>query len=392
MPIIGMTGDEAVAQAAKVVNPDVCAAYPITPQTIIVERFSDFVNDGEVDTDFVCVESEHSAMSACVGASATGARVFTATASQGLLLMYEILFIAASSRLPIIMALANRAVSGPINIHGELSDQLLMRDSGWISLFSENNQEAYDQTILAFRIGEHQDVQLPVAIGLDGFILSHALEGVDVVDRQFVRDYLPPRQMKYPFVPENPVTIGLLCLPDFYYELRYQIEDANNKALNVIPDMFNEWGERTGRYYKPIETYQCEDAEFAFITMGAFAGNAKATVDDLREQGEKVGAIKIRTFRPWFGDMFYNAIKDIPTLGIVERAHSFGGNQHHQMLASDVFSTLYTKRDFKNVYSHIAGLGGRDLLIPSWKELYQNCKEWASEERVMETQWVGLRE
>lgn len=392
MPIIGMTGDEAVAQAAKIVNPDVCAAYPITPQTIIVERFSDFVNDGEVDTDFVCVESEHSAMSACVGASATGARVFTATASQGLLLMYEILFIAASSRLPIIMALANRAVSGPINIHGELSDQMLMRDSGWISLFSENNQEAYDQTILAFRIGEHQDVQLPVAVGLDGFILSHALEGIDVVDRQFVMDYLPPRQMKYPFVPENPVTIGLLCLPDFYYELRYQIEEANNQALRVIPSMFNEWGERTGRYYKPIETYQCEDAEFALISMGAFAGNAKAAVDDLREQGEKAGAVKIRTFRPWFGDMFYNAIKDIPTLGIVERAHSIGGNQHHQMLASDILSTLYVKRDFKNVYSHIAGLGGRDLLIPSWKELYQNCKEWASEERVVGTQWVGLRE
>ncbi|MHA2270261.1 MAG: pyruvate ferredoxin oxidoreductase [Candidatus Hodarchaeales archaeon] len=392
MPIIGMTGDEAVAQAAKIVNPDVCAAYPITPQTIIVERFSDFVNDGEVDTDFVCVESEHSAMSACVGASATGARVFTATASQGLLLMFEILFIAASSRLPIIMALANRAVSGPINIHGELSDQMLMRDSGWISLFSENNQEAYDQTILAFRIGEHQDVQLPVAVGLDGFILSHALEGVDVVDRQFVMDYLPPRQMKYPFVPENPVTIGLLCLPDFYYELRYQIEEASNQALNVIPGMFNEWGERTGRYYKPIETYQCEDAEFAFISMGAFAGNAKAAVDDLREQGEKAGAIKIRTFRPWFGDMFYSAIKDIPTLGIVERAHSIGGNQHHQMLASDILSTLYAKRDFKNVYSHVAGLGGRDLLVPYWKEIYQSCKEWASEERIMGTQWVGLRE
>ncbi|MFX0116975.1 MAG: pyruvate ferredoxin oxidoreductase [Candidatus Hodarchaeota archaeon] len=392
MPIIGMTGDEAVAQAAKVINPEVCAAYPITPQTIIVERFSDFVNDGEVDTNFVCVESEHSAMSACVGASATGARVFTATASQGLLLMYEILFIAASSRLPIVMALANRAVSGPINIHGELSDQMLMRDCGWISLFSENNQEAYDQTILAFRIGEHPQVQLPVAVGLDGFILSHALEGVDTVDRQLIADFLPPRQMKYQFIPENPITIGLLCLPDFYYELRYQIEDANNQALDVIPKVFNEWEEFTGRSYKPIETYKCEDAEFAFITMGAFAGNAKAAVDDLREQGEKVGAVKIRVYRPWFGDMFYEAIKDIPTLGIVERAHSIGGKQHQQMLASDVFSTLYSKRDFKSVYSHVAGLGGRDLLIPSWKAIYENCKEWASHDKTMETQWVSLRE
>jgi len=388
-----MTGDEAVAQAAKVVNPDVCAAYPITPQTIIVERFSDFVNDGEVDTNFVCVESEHSAMSACVGASATGARVFTATSSQGLFLMYEILFIAASSRLPIMMSITNRAASGPINIHGELSDQLLIRDTGWISSFSENNQEVYDQTILAFRIGEHPDVQLPITVGLDGFILSHALEGVEVVDRQFVADFLPPRQMKYPLVPESPITVGLLCLPDFYYELRYQIEEANNQALRVIPEVFEDWGQRTGRYYKPIETYECEDAEFAFITMGAFAGNAIAAVDDLREQGEKVGVVKIRVFRPWFAEMFYEAIKDIPTLGIVERAHSLGGHQHFQMLASDVFSTLYNKRSMKNVYSHVAGLGGRDLLIPSWKEIYSKCKKWASESKwASETQWVGLRE
>ncbi len=392
MTIIGMTGDEAVAQAAKVINPDVCAAYPITPQTIIVERFSDFVNDGEVDTNFVCVESEHSAMSACVGASATGARVFTATASQGLLLMFEILFIAASSRLPIVMAIANRAVSGPINIHGELSDQMLMRDSGWISLFSENNQEVYDQTILAFRIGEHVNIQLPVAVGLDGFILTHALEGVDVVDRQFVSDFLPPRQQDHPFIPENPITIGLLCLPDFYYELRYQIEDANNKALKTIPTIFNDWGERTGRYYQPIETYECEDAEFAFVTMGAFAGNAKAAVDDLRDSGEKVGTVKIRAYRPWFGDMFYEAVKNIPTLGILERSHSIGGNQHSQMLASDILSTLYQKRNFKNVYSHVAGLGGRDVLIPSWKEVYANCKGWAAEEKIVGTQWVGLRE
>ncbi|MHA2232817.1 MAG: pyruvate ferredoxin oxidoreductase [Candidatus Hodarchaeales archaeon] len=392
MSIVGMTGDEAVAQAAKLVNPDVCAAYPITPQTIIVERFSDFVNDGEVDTNYVCVESEHSAMSACVGASATGARVFTATASQGLLLMYEILYIAASSRLPIVMAIANRAVSGPINIHGELSDQMLMRDSGWLSFFSENNQEAYDQTILAFRIGEHPDVQLPVAVGLDGFILSHALEGVDVVDRELIAEFLPPRQAKFPLVPEHPITVGLLCLPDFYYELRYQIEEANTQALSVIPRVFNEWGEHTGRNYKAIETYQCEDAEFAFVTMGAFAGNAKTAVDELREQDEKVGAVKIRAYRPWFGDMFYNAIKDIPTIGIVERAHNIGGNQHHQMLASDVFSTLYNKRNFKNVYSHVGGLGGRDMLIPSWKDIYKNCKEWASEERSVGTQWVGLRE
>jgi pyruvate ferredoxin oxidoreductase alpha subunit len=392
MPIIGMTGDEAVAQAAKIINPDVCAAYPITPQTIIVERFSDFVNDGEVDTEFVCVESEHSAMSACVGASATGARVFTATASQGLLLMYEILFIAASSRLPIVMSIVNRAVSGPINIHGELSDQLLMRDSGWISLFSENNQEIYDQTILAFRIGEHPEVQLPVAVGLDGFILSHALEGVDVLNRQFISDFLPPRKVTYPLVPEGPITVGLLCLPDFYYELRYQIEDANNHALRVIPKIFEDWGERTGRHYKPIETYQCEDAEFAFVTMGAFSGNAKAAVDDLREKGKKVGAVKIRAYRPWFGEMLYDAIKDIPTLGIVERAHSLGGDQHSQMFASDIFFTLYNKRDFKNVYSHVAGLGGRDLLIPAWKEIYSNCTKWASENQIVGTQWVGLRE
>ena len=208
---IGMTGDEAVANAAAVINPDVVAAYPITPQTIIVEHFSDFVHDGEVDTEFVCVESEHSAMSACVGASATGARVFTASASQGVALMYEILFIASASRLPIVMAVANRALSGPINIHGELTDQTVCRDTGWISLFSESAQEAYDNTFLSFKIGENKDVSLPVMFGLDGFILTHALEGVFPLDRKFSQDFLPERDMKHPTIPGNPVSSGLLA-------------------------------------------------------------------------------------------------------------------------------------------------------------------------------------
>src|SRR3990172_9545086 len=230
---IAMTGDEAVAQAIRIINPDVIAAYPITPQTIIVERISEYYANGEIESEYVTVESEHSAMSACVGASSTGARVFTASSSQGILLMFEILFIAASNRLPIVMSIANRAISGPINIHGDLTDQMVIRDSGWISMFTEDNQEAYDSTFLAFRIAEHPDVQLPVAFGLDGFIVSHAVEGVLPIAKEVSNGFLPRIPLAYKLDPAKPISMGMFALPEYYMELRYQVKQALENAKVV---------------------------------------------------------------------------------------------------------------------------------------------------------------
>jgi pyruvate ferredoxin oxidoreductase alpha subunit len=391
MSRIAVTGDDAVALAAKTVNPDVVAAYPITPQTIIVERFSEFVADGEVDTEFVCVESEHSAMSACVGASTAGGRVFTSSASAGLMLMYEIIQIASSSRTPIVMAIANRAISGPINIHGEQTDQLLFRDSGWVSLFSETNQEAFDQTILAFKIGEHPEVQLPVAVGLDGFIVSHAIEGIEIISREKAIDFLGgDRKSNLRLDPDNPISIGLLHLQDYYMEARAQVRDAQQRAKNIILEIFNQWKDLTGRQYKPIEGYLMDDAEYAFVTMGSGAGNARTAVDMLRKKGEKVGLIKIRVYRPWFGQQFTNLAKNLKGVISVERAHSFGSPGG--ILGQDVKSALFNAKLTPAIAEYCYGLGGRDCLIKEWNEIYHRSKKAFDEGKNLPYYWWGLRE
>lgn len=386
---IGMTGDEAVANAAAVINPDVVAAYPITPQTIIVEHFSDFVHDGEVDTEFVCVESEHSAMSACVGASATGARVFTASASQGVALMYEILFIASASRLPIVMAVANRALSGPINIHGELTDQTICRDTGWISLFSESAQEAYDNTFLSFKIGEHKDVSLPVMFGLDGFILTHALEGVFPLDRKFAQDFLPEREMVHPTIPGNPVSSGLLALPDYYMEVKYQQELAMDAARKVIPKAYEEFGEITGRHYKQVEEYQMEDADTALVTMGALSGTTKYVVDKLRKEGEKVGMLKVKTYRPFPADDLAKALKDVDAVGVIDRDLTFGAPG--PALYTDLKTSLYDYKDRPQIFGYIAGIGGRDVLVEDYEYIYKQVLKNKGAEKVVPVEWIGLR-
>ncbi len=391
MKRIAVTGDDAVALAAKAVNPDVVAAYPITPQTIIVERFADFVADGEVDTEFVTVESEHSAMSACVGASSAGARVFTSTASAGLMLMYEIVFIAASSRTPIVMALANRAISGPINIHGEMTDQMLFRDSGWVSLFCEDNQEAHDQTIMAFRIGEHPDVLLPVAVGLDGFILSHAIEGIEPVSRDGAMEFLKgEREADLKLDTTKPMSIGLLHLQDYYMEARAQIKDAQVKAKKIILEVFDEWEKVTGRKYNPIESYMMEDAEYAFITMGSSAGNARTTVDELRVKGEKVGLIKIRVYRPFWGEEIVELCKNLKGLISVERAHSFGGPG--AILSQDIKSCLYGSGVSPLLAEYTIGLGGRDTFIGDYHKMYNRAKKAFSVGKNLPIYWMGVRE
>ncbi|MFX0015727.1 MAG: pyruvate ferredoxin oxidoreductase [Promethearchaeota archaeon] len=391
MARIAVTGDDAVAIAAKAVNPDVVAAYPITPQTIIVERFADFVANGEVDTEFVTVESEHSAMSACVGASSVGARVFTSTASAGLMLMYEIVFIAASSRTPIVMALANRAISGPINIHGEMTDQMLFRDSGWISLFCEDNQEAHDQTIMAFKIGEHPDVLLPVAVGLDGFILSHAIEGIEEISRDEAMRFLGgDRKSDFKLDINKPMSIGLLHLQDYYMEARAQIKDAQERSRKIILEVFDEWENFTGRKYKPVESYMMEDAEYAFITMGSSAGNARTTVDELRTKGEKVGLIKIRVYRPFWGDEIVKLCTNLKGLITIERAHSFGGPGG--ILSQDIKSALYGSGVSPLIAEYTIGLGGRDTLIGGYHGMYNRAIKAFNEDRNLPIFWWGVRE
>lgn len=391
MTRIAVTGDDAVALAAKFVNPDVVAAYPITPQTIIVERFADFVADGEVDTEFVTVESEHSAMSACVGASSAGARVFTSSASAGLMLMYEIIFIAASSRTPIVMAIANRAISGPINIHGEMTDQMLFRDSGWISMFCEDNQEAHDQTVMAFKIGEHPDVLLPVAVGLDGFILSHAIEGIEPFSRTDAMEFLDGnRKAELKLDPTKPLSIGLLHLQDYYMEARAQIKQALENSKKVILEVFDEWGKLTGRKYNPVESYQMEDAEYAFITMGSSAGNARTTVDELRAKGEKVGLIKIRVYRPFWGNMIVDLAKNLKGLISIERSHSFGGPG--SILSQDIKSALYGSGVSPLLAEYTIGLGGRDTLISDYHGMYERAKNAFEEGKNLPIFWWGVRE
>jgi len=390
MSRIAVTGDDAIAQAAKVVNPDVVAAYPITPQTIIVERFSDFVADGEVDTEFVCVESEHSAMSACIGASTAGGRVFTSSASAGIMLMFEILQIASSSRTPIVMAVANRAISGPINIHGEQTDQLLFRDSGWISIFAETNQEAYDSTIMAFKMGEHPDVLLPVAVGIDGFILSHAIEGIEPTEREFVSEFLGgERKAALRLDPDNPVSIGLLHLQDYYMEARAQVRDAQQRAKQVIIDTYKEWKELRGREYHPVESYLLEDADYAFVTMGSGAGNARTAVDELRAKGEKVGLIKVRVYRPWFGEEFSRLTKNLKGVVSVERAHSFGSPGG--ILGQDVKSTLFDAKQTPYIAEYCYGLGGRDCLVKEWNEMFYRSKKSFNEGKNLPYYWWGVR-
>ncbi len=386
----GMTGDEAVAHAVKLVNPDVLAAYPITPQTIIVERYSDFVNNGEVDTSFIPVESEHSAMSACVGASMTGARVFTATASAGLALMYEILYVASGMRCPIVLAVANRAFSAPINIHGECTDQLVCRDASWVSLFGESAQEAYDETILSFKIGEHPDVQLPTMFGIEGFIVTHALERVETMSKKDVEDFLPAeRETKYRFGPDEVMTFGSLVLQDYYMEIKRQQEEAMQNAYKVTKEVMAEFTELTGRKMGIIEKYKLEDAEHVFISYGATAGNAKAVVNKLREKGEKVGALKIRLHRPFPIDDIHDALKGIKSATILDRSATFGSPG--TIMQGDIATALYGKKDVPTLHGFINGLGGRVLTLPQIIEAYEKAKVLHEEGKTITQEWIGFR-
>lgn len=382
-----MSGDEAVANALARVNPDVVPAYPITPQTIIVERFSDYWADGLVDTEFVHVESEHSAMSASVGAASTGARVFTASSSQGIALMYEILFIAAGNRLPISMAVANRALSSPINIHAELTDQLVTRDTGWISLFGGDAQEAYDQTVLSFKIAEHPEIMLPTMYGVEGFIVSHAVENVTPIPKETIQDFIgTQRHSDWTFRPGSEGAQGLLALPDFYMELKYQQKSAMEKAKEIIPNIYQEFGEITGRYYNNIDTFHMEDAEYAIIAMGAISGTAIELVNSLRQQGEKIGLIKIRTYRPFPSEEIVAALKGVKGALVLDRSLTFGGTP--SIVYSDIATSFVSLRENAPLLSSMTlGIGGRDVSLMDLRDMYYKLKKDVDENKPSHDWW-----
>lgn len=388
---LGMSGNAAVAYAVKQADVDVIAAYPITPQTIIVERLADYVNNGELDATFVPVESEHSALSACVGASLAGARVFTATASQGLALMYEILWIAAGLRTTIVMALANRAFSPNINIHCSHDDAYATRDAGWIQLFAENVQEAYDLTLQAFKISEDRRVLFPSIINLDGFILTHSLEALYVLEDREVREYLPPREPVNPIDPNNPKTYGPLDLFDYYIEHKRQQAEHLKASYPIILEHMREYSDYTGRAYSPVKTYGLDDAEVAIVVLGSSAGTVRHVVRRLRERGERVGVLSLTLYRPFPSNEVSEALKGLKAVAVMDRSYSFGSPG--AQLFMDVASALYNLRDRPLLFNVIYGLGGRDLLPEHVEHVFAKAKEFARKGEVEEREiWVGVRE
>ncbi|AFL66407.1 2-ketoisovalerate ferredoxin oxidoreductase subunit alpha [Desulfurococcus amylolyticus] len=398
-------GDEAVAYAVKQSYVDVVAAYPITPQTIIVEKYSEFVNDGLVHTEFIPVESEHSAMSACVGAAAAGARAFTATSSQGLALMVEIVYIASALRLPIVMAVVNRALSAPINIHNDHSDAYLMRDSGWIQLFVENVQETYDTTIQAFKIAEDPRVQLPVAVNLDGFFLSHTLENFYMLPDDMVYEFLGgPRKLvnvkvdyfseEVPLVlnPARPLTFGSLDLYDYYFEHKVQQVEAMRNVPPVVREINEEWYKLTGRRYGDgvVDAYGVEDADIVIVAMGSGAGTIRSVVKKLREKGEKIGLLKIRMFRPFPYSDVAEILSGAKVVAVMDKAigpGSFGA------LYEDIAASLYDLDERPLLLDYIYGLGGRDL-PPSlvYRMIEEVKKDLESKSVERKIRYLGVRE
>ena len=383
---IALTGNEAVAEAFMQVNPDVASVYPITPQTELMHKFADYVSDGKVDTELIYVESEHSAMSAAVGSAAGGVRTITATSANGLALMWEILHIASGMRLPIVMALVNRAISGPLNIHCDHSDSMGARDSGWIQLFSEDTQEAYDNTLQAFRIGEHADVKLPTMVTLDGFIISHTTEVLEILDKKVARDFVGEYEPLFSLLrPDEPITVGALDLQDYLFEHKRQQVEAMYNAPAVIEQVAQEYYELSGRKYDFFECYKMDDAEAAVVTLGSSAGTTKVVVDELRDRGVKAGMIKIRVFRPFPHEKLAEALSHLKSIAVFDRSLSFGaqGGPVH----AEVRSLMYGK-DIP-IYNYTYGLGGRDLTPDMVESAYNDLFEGKDDPKM---RYLGLRE
>lgn len=383
-----LTGHQVVANAMRQVEPDVVAAYPITPQSEIVEYFSQFVADGKVDSEVITVESEHSAMSACVGSSAAGARTMTATASQGLALMMEIVYIAASMRTPIVMTVANRALSGPINIHCDHSDSMAARDSGVIQIYGEDAQEAYDFTLMAQKLAETRDVLLPVMVTLDGFTLTHTAQVAELLLDDAVTDFVGEYEPLYPLLDtDNPTTQGPFDMPDYYFEHKLQQVDAMKNVPHNFLDIQKEFSELSGREYDGLyESYKLEDADYAVVLLGSTAGTAKVVVDELRNQGEKVGLLKPWIFRPFPGDEITHALRDKQAVAVLDRSMSFGSSGPLYLEISSAMSTL---DDGPRLYNYTYGLGGRDITEANIGEVFSDLKNPDLERKM---RYIGARQ
>lgn len=387
-----LSGNEAVAIALRQINPDVFPAFPITPSTEIPQYFASFAANGEVDTEFIPVESEHSSMSAAIGASAAGARALTATSSCGLAYMWEELYIAASNRLPLALALVNRALSGPININCDHSDSMGARDSGWIQMYAENNQEAYDNMVQAFRISEHKDVKLPIMICQDGFITSHAVENIELLEdnevRSFVGEYEPEN---YLLNPECPMAVGPYSVTDYYMEAKRNQAEGMKHVEQVVLDVAREFAELSGREYGLFEAYRLDDAERAVVMIGSAAGTTKDAIDRLREKGEKVGLLKIRLYRPFPAEAIADALKNVKAVAVMDRAEGY--TNHGGPLGADVMAALFRARSTALATNIIYGLGGRDVRVEDMEQVFEDLQVMIDQDDAGETyRYMGLRE
>ncbi|MFP4589787.1 MAG: pyruvate ferredoxin oxidoreductase [Candidatus Acetothermia bacterium] len=383
-----LTGHQVVANAMRQVEPDVVAAYPITPQSEIVEYFSQYVADGKVDSEVITVESEHSAMSACVGSAAAGARTMTATASQGLALMMEIVYIAASMRTPIVMAVANRALSGPINIHCDHSDSMAARDSGVIQLYGEDAQEAYEFTLMAQKLAESEDVLLPVMVTLDGFTLTHTAQVAELLPDQAVSDFVGEYDARYPLLDvENPTTQGPFDMPDYYFEHKLQQVDAMDNVSGRFLQVQEEFNDLSGSSYDGLfETYKMDDADYAVVILGSTAGTAKVVVDELREEGKKVGLLKPWLFRPFPAEEIKDALVDKEAVAVLDRSLSFGSSGP---LYLEVSSALSGEDAKPRLYNYTYGLGGRDIKEDQIAEVFEDLENPDLEDKM---RYIGARQ
>lgn len=379
--LIGKEVSIAAADAVMMANADVIAAYPITPQTHIVEHLSEVVASGDLDAAFIPVESEHSAMSVCCGSSARGARTFTCTSSQGLALMNEVLFIASSLRLPIVMIVCNRQLSSPIGIGNDHSDIMPVRDSGWIQVFTENGQEVFDHVIHAFRVAESARVSLPVIINVDGFVLSHMIEPIEYWNNEMVKQYLPDFKPLYQLDPEKPITIGALTMSEYLTEAKMAQNEALVNSLPEIETAWNEMAEITGRQYQPVEKLHDEINETVFLTMGSISGIVSIAVNQLRQQGESVNLLKLRLFRPFPFKALKEAVKGVKRIIVIDRALSYGGPPGP--VASEIRSAFYADRERPKVSGFICGLGGRDLVPDDYINIYKQSQNQIDDESTI---------
>jgi len=386
---VGLEASHAAAEAAKMANVDVIAAYPITPQTHIPERLAEMVADGELNAAYIPVESEHSAMSTCLGAAAVGARTFTATAGPGLEYMHNVLYVASAMRLPVVMTVANRALSAPLSIWGDHSDAMSVRDTGWIQVFCQNSQEAFDMTLCAFRVGEDPTILLPVMVHFDGFHLTHVTEPVILPEQEKVNKFLP--NFHYPFAldPDKPMTLGAFAPPDIYAEAKVAQEVAIRKSKEVVIQVFKEFGDIFGRYYHPVEPYKTEGAKTLLLTMGSFSETAKTVIDTKRDRGESVGLINLRLWRPFPFEELRQAVKSAEILIVFDRCISFGGPGGP--VSSESRSALYNEKERLKVVSFIGGLGGRDMLAKDFAYVIDRGQEVAENGSKELYETVGIR-